>query len=71
MDKTESGVGGRPLGVKVEVREQQKSGNLSLGSDQLLEGAMQIYSRMTMTKPGPRGQRNLYHSMQSCQRHLL
>lgn len=62
---------GWPLGVKVEVREKQESGNLSLGFDQLLEGAIQIYYRMAMTKPGPGGQRNLYHSMQSFKRHLL
>lgn len=69
--KQKAGWGGWPLGVKVEVREQQESGNLSLGLDQLLEGAIQIYYRMTMTKPGPGGQRNLYHSMQSFKRHLL
>lgn len=59
MDKTESRVG-VARGVDVEVREPQESGTLCSGSGQLLEGAIEIHYRVTMTKPGPGGQRNLY-----------
>lgn len=69
MDKTESR--GWPLGVGVEVREQRESGNPSVGSDQLLEGALLIYYKMTMTKPGPGSQRKLYLLTQAFKRHLL
>lgn len=70
MDKTESRVG-VARGVDVEVREPQESGTLCSGSGQLLEGAIEIHYRVTVTKPGPGGQRNLYLSVQTFKRHLL